>query len=78
MIQVANKCRNEYKKEAIGTPFSTRRLIDWAQLATIFGNGKAYALTVLNKAASKEDQVALKDIASVVFSDAEFKQALVI
>ena len=77
MVQVANKLRQEYKQERISTPFSTRKLIDWATLAKTFGVTEAYKYTVINKMPSSE-QVVGNDLAATIFVGDEFKKEMTI
>lgn len=75
MVKVAKKTRDEFRKDKITTSFSTRKLIIWADLCEVFTPAKAFKYAVLNKL-PKEDINVIKDIASVVFSDPEFRNVL--
>lgn len=75
MVQVANKLRQEYKQERTSTPFSTRKLIDWAILTKTFGLAQAYKYAVINKMPITE-QVVGSDIAATIFVGDEFKKEL--
>ena len=75
MIKVADRAREALAEEKLLTPFSTRKLIDWARLSCAFGPAKAFTFAVLNKS-SKEDKVVLRDIVGTIFSDAEFRNEL--
>jgi len=77
MVTVANKARKAYKEEKVISPFSTRRVIDWAKLCELFTPGRAFVYSVLNRI-SKEDVPVIKDLAAVVFTDSEFNEALTI
>lgn len=75
MIKVADRAREALAEEKLLTPFSTRKLIDWARLSRAFGPAKAFTFAVLNKS-SKEDKVVLRDIVGTIFSDVEFRNEL--
>ena len=75
MVKVAKNVRAEFRKDKITTSFSTRKLIFWADLCEVFTPAKAFKYAVLNKL-PKEDVQVIKDVASVVFSDPEFRNVL--
>jgi len=75
MIDVAHRVRAGYKKQVIESPFSTRRLIDWAKLINIFGIEKSFEYSVLNKFHG-EDRKAVLDIADAIFPGDMFKSKL--
>lgn len=75
MVDVANKCRKLYEKETISSPFSTRRLIDWAKLVKNFGVLDGFRLAVLNKIPLEEHALVL-DVCDAVFPGAEFRKKL--
>lgn len=75
MVKTAKKVREEFRKDKITTSFSTRKLIVWANLCEVFTPAKAFKYAVLNKL-PKEDINVIRDVASVVFSDAEFRNTL--
>lgn len=76
MVTLANKCRMMFKKEEISTPFSTRRLLDWAVADQVFGTLEAFRVTCLNKMPT-EEHVAVLDVADAVFPGMEFRKKLV-
>lgn len=58
MVSVANMVRESFRKEEISTTFSTRRLIDWAEMYCRHGNLKKAAETVIySKIAYEETKI---------------------
>jgi len=47
MVEVAQKAREEYKSEKLSSPFSTRRLIDWATMSNILGADKSFIYHII-------------------------------
>jgi cobaltochelatase CobS len=55
MVKVANMVRDAFQKEEITSTFSTRRLIDWAEMFMRNGNMKKAAQNVIYSKISTED-----------------------
>jgi MoxR-like ATPase len=66
MVKVANDIRAAIKAEKIFASFSTRRVIDWARMATAFGPAEAARATVLTKV-NKFDAEIIEDIIETYF-----------
>jgi len=75
MVDVGRKARDSLRQDKIISPFSTRKIIDWAELTKQFTPAQAFVYAVLNKA-EKEDVDVLKDIAGIVFPGEEFRNIL--
>lgn len=64
MVRVANMIRESFKKEEISTTFSTRRLIDWAEMYNRHGSLKKSASAVIYSKISFEEAKTIEGIIS--------------
>ena len=55
MVKIANLVRESFKKEDVSSTFSTRRLIDWAEMYVRHGNLKKSATHIIYSKVSFED-----------------------
>lgn len=64
MVRVANMVRESFRKEEITTTFSTRRLIDWAEMYCRHGNLKKAAQTIIYSKISFEESKTIDGLIS--------------